>query len=129
MENKTYNKIFYFISIFAPVICMTLDAMRNLLQTSYSRSFEVPVFVFFLSVLMPVVGSFLFFAKILFQRKMGSNISKGLNILATVLLIVGIIVFYKPFDFWFFTTNNAVLTFIICLQICSLIYDIFLNRY
>lgn len=127
MENKTCNKIYYFVSIFAPVIYMTFDRIQKFLQISYSRNYEMPVYVFFLSILIPVVGSLLFFVKIFFQKKMGSNISKNLNILVTALLIAGIIVFYNPFNFWFFVTNNALLIFIICLQICSFVYDVFLN--
>jgi len=128
MENKACNKIFYFVSVFAPVIYMIFDKIQNFLQTPYSQNFKMPVYVFFLSILTPVVVSVLFFVKIFFQKKMVSNISKYLNILVTVLLIVGIVVFYKVFNFWFFVTNNSLLTFIICLQICSLVYDVFLNR-
>ena len=128
MENKACNKIFYFVSVFAPVIYMIFDKIQKFLQTSYSQNFKMPVYLFFLSILTPVIVSVLFFVKIFFQKKMVSNISKYLNILVTVLLIVGIVVFYKVFDFWFFVTNNSLLTFIICLQICSLVCDVFLNR-
>jgi|GEM_PF-6930988 len=128
MENKACNKIFYFVSVFAPVIYMIFDKIQKFLQTSYSQNFKMPVYLFFLSILTPVIVSVLFFVKIFFQKKMVSNISKYLNILVTVLLIVGIVVFYKVFDFWFIVTTNSLLTFIICLQICSLVYDVFLNR-
>lgn len=125
MEEKICNKHFYFVSMFAPVIYVIFDIMQKLLQTSYSKNFEAPVFVFFLSILSPVIVSVLFFVKILFQKK---SSSKVLNSLVTVLLIGGIIYFYNALEFLFFVINNPILTFIVCLQICSLIYDLFLNR-
>lgn len=125
MEEKVCNKHFYFVSMFAPVIYVIFDIMQKLLQTSYSKNFETPVFAFFLSILSPVIVSVLFFVKILFHKKSSSKI---LNSLVTVLLIGGIIYFYNAFGFLFFVINNPILTFIVCLQICSLVYDLFLNR-
>ena len=128
MKKKDCNRILYFVSIFAPIIYIVLNKIQNLQQISYARNFGTPIVVFFLSILTPIVVSFLFFVKILFQRKMGSAISKSLNILVTVLLIIGIVLFYKGFDFWFLAGDNPMLIFISCLQICSLVYDLFLNR-
>lgn len=127
MKNKKHYKVLYFISSFAPIIYVILNKAQNSLQEFYSMNFELPLYFFILSLLTPIIVSVLFCIKILLQKQMVSSFSKNLNIFVTILLIVGIILFYynKTFDLLFFISTNPMLTFILCLQLCSLIYDLF----
>lgn len=127
MKNEKFKNFLYFVSCLAPIIYILLDKIKNLLKEYYSKNFEMPLYVFFLSVLIPIVVSVLFFTKILFQKKMVSRSSKNLNILVTILLIMAIVLFYNTFNLLFFVSTYPMLTFIFCLQLCSLTYDLFLR--
>jgi hypothetical protein len=128
MKIKKYHQLLYFISSFTPIIYVILNIIQNSLQSSYSKNFELPLYIFFLNVLTPMIVSVLFFIKIFLQKEMFSRLSRNLNILVTVLLIMGIILFYNIFDLLHFVSVNPMLTFMFCLQLCSLCYDLFLKK-
>lgn len=118
----------YDVSIFAPVIYAAFFMADRELREFYAKSFEAPVGVFYLSILVPVAVSLLFFVKILFQKRMCSRGSRTLNILAAGLLAGGVIVQYHSFGPLFLVVNKPDLSIVICLQICSLVYDRYLIR-
>lgn len=128
MNKKVCNKYLYYVSSFAPVIYVTLDMIQKLLRTSYSTNFETPILAFILGIVTPAIVSVLFFIKAAFQKRMASGSSRTINILVTILLMAEIICFYTGFGFLFFVINNPAVTFIACLQVCSLVYDLFLNK-
>lgn len=122
------NRIFYYMCSFAPIIYVILNTVRNSLQTLYSQNYGFPLSVFVLDLLIPVSVSILFFYKIILQKKMMTKSSVILNIVVTMLLIAGMILFNKISNLLFFISSNPMLAFICCLQLCSLAYDIILQR-
>lgn len=128
MKNKKYHRILYFVSSFTPIIYVILNIIANSLKAFYFRNFEVPLYVFFLNILTPIIVSVLFYIKISFQKIMASSLNKSLNILVTILLIMAIFLFYNAFNLIYFVSTNSMLTFIVCLQLCSLFYDLFFKK-
>lgn len=120
--------MFYYMCSFAPIIYVILKTVRNSLQTLYSQNYEFPLSVFILDLLIPISVSILFFYKIILQKKIITRFSVILNILVTILLIAGMIWFYKISNLLFWVSSDPMLTFICCLQLCSLAYDIILQR-
>jgi hypothetical protein len=128
MIIKKNDRVLYSVSSFAPIIYIILNLAQNSLQTFYSKNYELPLFSFVLSVVIPIIVSVLFYIKILLQKTMVTSFSKNLNILVTILLIAGIIIFYDTFTILYFVTTYPMLTFVFCLQLCSLTYDLFLRK-
>lgn len=122
------NRMFYYMCSFAPIIYVILKTVRNSLQTLYSQNYEFPLSVFILDLLIPISVSILFFYKIILQKKIITKSSVILNILVTILLIAGMIWFYKISNLLFWVSSDPMLAFICCLQLCSLAYDIILQR-
>lgn len=128
MKNKEVNRFLYIVSICSPIIYLLLNRIYIMLQAFYSPNFESPLYMFFLIILTPIVVSILFFYKIVNQKKMSTGINKTINILVTVFLIAGITSFYLPYGIIYIVSNDPMLTFVFCLQLCSLAYDLFYNR-
>lgn len=118
----------YYVSIFASVIYAVCCIADRELREFYARSFDAPVAVFYLSIVAPIAVSILFFVKILFQKRMCSRVSRTLNILAAGLLAGGAVVQYHAFGPLFLAMTKPDMSIVICLQICSLVYDRYLIR-
>lgn len=120
----------YYVSIFAPVIYAVFDTAQKELRAFYARSFDTPVGVFYLSILAPILVSILLFVKIRLQKRMCSRLGRNLNIFAAVLLVGGAIAQYRAFGplVLFVSMNKPDLSIVICLQVCSLVYDWHLSR-
>ena len=124
MKNRKKGSVLYFVSVFVPIIYLVLDIAQTYMKAWYSKNFEYPLILFILNIFTPVIVSVLFFVKISLQKKMLSKCSRILNIVVTILLIAGILLFYNPFNLLYLVMRSPMLAFVFCLQICSLIYDI-----
>jgi len=72
-----------------------------------------------------VITSILLFAKISLQREVPVRFSRIVNLAATVAFAIGAAVFYRVFSILSFVSASPAMALILCLQLCSLAYDLF----
>jgi len=81
--------------------------------------------LFSIAILSPVITSILLFAKISLQREVPVRFSRIVNLAATVAFAIGAAVFYRVFSILSFVSASPAMALILCLQLCSLAYDLF----
>jgi len=132
MKNIKNKKTLYaVVSVTLVLYVIASDVARDFLRVLYSRTFQTPVLTFVLAILTPIVVSILIFAKVLLQKNIPVQFSKIINISVTILFVVGVALFYNAlvlFGLLHIIVTYPMATFIFCLQLCSLAYDLLPNR-
>ena len=119
--------LYAIISFLSIGVFLACDLIRLYIDTAHLE-FVYPVLNMELPIWTPIIGSVLFFIKLALGKNMSKRFSIIINAIATVLLLVVIIGFYPNVSKWYLIALYQATTVITCLQICVLIYDLFVRR-
>ena len=119
--------LYAIISFLSIGVFLACDLIRLHIDTAHLE-FVYPVLNMELPIWTPIIGSVLFFIKLALGKNMSKRFSIIINAIATVLLLVVIIGFYPNVSKWYLIALYQATTVITCLQICVLIYDLFVRR-
>ena len=129
-KNKKSVFTLYVISCLLTVlITIGSDVVQVKTQIIYSRNFEIPILSFAMVILAPIVISFILFVKINLQRRIPVWHSRIINTISTVIFCFGIDVVYQPLNFMTFIFDYPATVLVLCLHLCSLVYDFTKNRH
>lgn len=128
IEMKKRHTLYTVLSFAAVVVPVALDLAMNYLRLYYGMYFKVPVLVFIIVILSPIITSILLFAKIILQKDIPVRFSRLINVAATVVFLVGAAIFYRYPSILSSIATYPALALIFCLQLCCLVYDILGKR-
>ena len=124
----------YAVLSFAAVICLiALYRAQSYFKMLNSTTYQYVTITFLLSILTPILVSILFFIKILLQQSISVPFSRVINMVATILFVIGAPFLLKAssYNLWYllhFVLDYPMYTFIFYLQLCSFGYDLFSKR-
>ena len=125
MKNR--KAIYSVLSFAAVIVPIALDSALRRVRVYYARDPKAVLLsaLFSIAILSPVITSILLFAKISLQREVPVRFSRIVNLAATVAFAIGAAVFYRVFSILSFVSASPAMALILCLQLCSLAYDLF----
>ena len=126
-KAKSFMILYAVISFLSIGVFLACDLIRLYIDTAHLE-FVYPVLKMELPVWTPIIGSVLFFIKLALGKNVSKRFSIIINAIATVLLLVVIIGFYPNVSMWYLITLYQATTVMVCLQICALVYGLFVRK-